>query len=109
MNRLKELRTEKGMKQSELAEMLSIAQTAVSKYELGTLDIGTDTIRRLCDIFDCSADYLLGLSSVRSPEISEEEYALLAAYRRADQRARDMVDLALEPWAEKEKENTAAG
>lgn len=41
-----------------------------------------------------------------SAPVSVEDMALLNAYHRADQRARDMVDLALEPF--KEKENTAS-
>lgn len=38
-----------------------------------------------------------------------DELALLVAYRRADERARQMVDLALEPFKEKEKLSGQAG
>lgn len=98
MNRIRELRIAKGMKQADIAAALNCAPTAVSKYELGQLDISSSTIRTLCQIFGVTADYLLGLSSLPSPELSEEETALLLAWRRADDRARDMVRLALQPF-----------
>jgi hypothetical protein len=54
-------------------------------------------IIRLCNYFNVSADYLLGRSRVRknAPDISEEELEMVAAYRRADDRTRGIVDLAL--------------
>lgn len=105
MNRIKELRTAAGMKQSELASLLHIGRTAISNYEVGIRTIDTEMINRLCEIFDCSADYLLCRSDRKKEEpaghpdeLSEGEYALIRAYRAADERARGMVDLALEPF-----------
>lgn len=98
MNRIRELRAEKGMKQSELAALLNCAPTAVSKWELEENGMDSRLIMRLCEIFDCSADYLLCRTSMPSAELSEGEYALIRAYRAADDRARGMVDLALEPF-----------
>ena len=56
-----------------------------------------DVILRLCAFFGVSADYLLGRSGVRKavPDITEEELALIEAYRRADVRSRAIVELAL--------------
>lgn len=107
MNRLKELRTEKGIKQAELADHLNVTRQAVSRYETGERDLGTDDIRRLCAYFGCSADYLLGFSSRRSPEISPEDAELLAAYHAAPEQIRKIVDAALDDY--REKETTAAG
>ena len=107
MNRIRELRQAAGMKQDWLADLLHVKRQVVSKYELGTTDLSTDTIRRLCEIFGVTADYLLGFSSRRSPEISPEDTALLAAYHAAPEQIRKIVDAALEDFREKEK--TAAG
>ncbi len=68
MNRIKELRAERGMKQSELAELLHVGRTAVSNYELEVNSLDPDLIHRLCDIFDCSADYLLCRSDRKKEE-----------------------------------------
>lgn len=95
MNRIRELRLQKGMKQDELAKLLTCARTAVSKYELGQLDLSSATICRLCDIFGCSADYLLGRSPLPSPSLDPEEEQLLLAWRSADDHDRRIVSAAL--------------
>lgn len=100
MNKIKEMRLKKGLKQSELAGLLNCTAATVSKYELGQREIDSFTICHLCEIFGCTADYLLGRSSLPTAELSEEESRLLQAYRRGDDRAKDMVKLALEPFVQ---------
>ena len=109
MNRLKELREEAGWKQSDLADRLGVQQQAISKYERQIVDLDTGTIRRLCDLFDCTADYLLGMSARRSAQLSDEDAALVAAYHAADDDARAIVDLALKPYFADAKTPAAAG
>ena len=100
MNRIKELRMQHGLKQSDLARELHIARTAISKYENGQLDFGLNTICALCDIFGCTADYLLGRSSRPAPALTEAEAQLLAAYAAATPEIRAIVDHALTPYKE---------
>ena len=59
-NKIKELRTEKGLTQSELAIKLQTSQRNISKYELELLDLNTELIINICKFFEVSADYLLG-------------------------------------------------
>lgn len=98
MNRLRELRVLHNMKQSDLADILNVARTAISKYENGQLDLSSATINRLCDIFGCTADYLLGRSPVSSPELSPEEETLLLSWRAAPAEIRAIIDTALAPY-----------
>lgn len=49
------------MSQKDLAEKLGTTQKNVSKYELEILDLSTETIIKLCEIFQISADTLLGI------------------------------------------------
>ena len=107
MNRIKELRIEYELKQADLADALGVVRTAVSNYENEVNQLDAPTIRRLCEIFGVSADYLLGLSSRRSPEISPEDAELLAAYHAAPEQIRKIVDAALDDY--RKKETTAAG
>lgn len=60
--RIKELRLERGLTQTELAKELGVTQKNISKYELELLDLNTQMICKLCKFFSVSADYLLGLS-----------------------------------------------
>jgi transcriptional regulator with XRE-family HTH domain len=79
MNRIRQLRDEFDWKQNDLASKLNVKEAAVSKYENEKVPLTADTISLLCDIFDCSADYLLGLSNIRGrkgkkkPPISPQE------------------------------------
>ena len=58
--RLKELRTNKNLTQSELAEKIGCNQTAIGKYERKELEPNIETMIKLCEIFSCSIDYLIG-------------------------------------------------
>lgn len=108
MNKIKEMRLKKGLRQAELAGLLNCTAATVSKYELGQREIDSFTICRLCEIFGCTADYLLGRSSLPTAELSEEESRLLQAYRRGDDRAKDMVKLALEPFVQEDSSSETA-
>ena len=100
MNRIKDLRASRGLSQRDLGISLNCTDVTVSRYETGQRDIDSETICKLCEIFGCTADYLLGRSLLPTAEISAEEARLLQAYRRCDDRARDMVRLALAPFAQ---------
>ena len=54
--RIRELRTEKGLTQAELAKALNTTQRNISKYETEYLDLSTDLIIRLCNYFGLSDD-----------------------------------------------------
>lgn len=103
MTRLKELRLSAGMKQEDLAARMSVKRQTVSRYENGLLDLDTATIARICEIFGCTSDYLLGLSSQRTAQISDDDAQLLAAYRLAPDSIRAGIDALLEPYKTKKE------
>lgn len=100
MNRLKELRASKGMRQADLSKLLNVQPTTISNYELGVREMDAPTILRLCEIFGCTADYLLGRSPLPSPELTPEEEELLLSWRRATPEIRAIIDAALAPYRE---------
>ncbi len=53
------LRTERGLSQEKLAEMLSVSRQSVSKWETGEALPGIDKIIELAEQFSVSTDYLL--------------------------------------------------
>lgn len=106
MNRILDLRKAAGMKQMDLASRLNVTQQALSRYEKGERDIGTEEIRRLCGIFGCTADYLLGFSDFPTPAVSREDAELLAAWHAAPPEIRAIIDTALAPY-QKEKDAAA--
>lgn len=71
MNRLKELRKSKNLAQKELAELLGCATATVTKYEKEQRKLPQEVITKLCDVFDCTSDYLLGISDINAKSPAE--------------------------------------
>ncbi len=103
MNRIRELREQRGIKQLELAKLLNCTNTSISRYELGQHDLPTEVIGALCDYFGVTADYLLGRSSNPAPAISDEDAALLRAYHAAPLSIQAAIKTLLQPY-QKESE-----
>ena len=65
--RITQLREERDWKKTELARRLGISHSQVSRIESGeTGTLSSDILIRLAEVFDVSADYLLGLTDVRT-------------------------------------------
>lgn len=73
MNRIKELRKAKSMKQVELANAISVSQAALSGYETGKYEPDFYTLQRIAEFFNVSIDYILGRDEKKSAPISESE------------------------------------
>lgn len=58
--RLKDLREDHDMKQSDVAELLKIQQTVYSRYERGFQNIPLEHLLFLADYYHVSTDYILG-------------------------------------------------
>jgi transcriptional regulator with XRE-family HTH domain len=58
--RLKELRLEKKLLQSQLATELNVDRTTIIKWESGQNQTDFATLIKIADFFDVSIDYLLG-------------------------------------------------
>lgn len=58
--RIKELRQEKNLSQSVLAQKIGVSQKAIDYWERGVNEPKATYIVRLADFFDVSTDYLLG-------------------------------------------------
>lgn len=73
-DRLRQLRQERGLTQSSLAELLGVSKQAISNYETRANTAPQDVMERLADIFSVSIDYLMGRSDVRRmPDVEEQE------------------------------------
>lgn len=100
MNRIKELRLEHGWKQDELGEMIQVGKGSVSRYEAEKRQLDPEAINDLCDLFGCTADYLLCRSSVRHPTVSEEDALLIHTYHALPLAIRQAVDGLMAPYIE---------
>ena len=58
---LKELRTDRGLSQQQLADELKISRSAIAKWELSKTEPVASMIVKLAKYFDVDSDFLLGL------------------------------------------------
>ena len=65
--RIRNLREDLDLSQTQLAQQLGMSQTGYSKYETGENDIPTEILIALAAIHHTSVDYLLGLTDQRQP------------------------------------------
>jgi len=86
--RLAEIRKIKGLKQSDLANIINMRAAGISKYESGISQPNLDTLKQIAKIFDVSTDYLLGVSDVPTRanngdiSLNDDEIALIEAYKK---------------------------
>lgn len=71
-NRLRDLREDDTYTQKYISEILSTSQSNYSRWENGIENIPLDKLKALCKFFDCSMDYILYLTNVKSKAISYE-------------------------------------
>lgn len=57
--RIRDLREDNDLTQTQVAKMLKMSQTGYSKYETGENDIPTSILIQLANFYDTSIDYLL--------------------------------------------------
>lgn len=68
-NRLRELRKQKELTQTDLGKLLNLSKQTISVYENGGADPNPETLNKLADFFGVSVDYLLGRTDdPRTPE-----------------------------------------
>jgi len=102
MNRIKELRAENELLQSDLASRLKVRQNTVSNWETGRSEPDQDALREMSKIFDVSIDYILGNTDIKKAPsyedagLSTEEAELLKLFRKAPPALQDAALRVLE-------------
>ncbi|NCC06767.1 MAG: XRE family transcriptional regulator [Clostridia bacterium] len=65
--RIRDLREDADMTQTQIAKQLNCSQRIYSNYECGDVDIPTRVLLKLAVIHSTSTDYLLELTDMKSP------------------------------------------
>ena len=85
--RLKELRKESKITQEQLAQYLNVDQSMVTKLENGSRSLNVNLIDKICSLFGCTEEYLLGES--------EEYIPLNFAFRSSGINVEDLESIAV--------------
>lgn len=94
--RIKRLRKEKGITQSEMAKLLCTTKQTISKYEKGIVtNIPSDRIEAMARILDTTPEYILGWDIEENPAsdagISEKQKALIDFAKSVPENQIDMI------------------
>ncbi len=65
--RLRDLREDRDLTQTQVADFLGMKQPQYCRYEKGLRDVPTDVLIRLARYYGTSTDYILGLTNNLSP------------------------------------------
>ena len=71
--KLKKLRTDKGLTQKDLADQLHVAFQTISKWESDTNEPDIATLKELAKFYGCSFDYLLSDNVEDTKEVVGDE------------------------------------
>ncbi len=90
MNRLKQLRTEKGVTQGDVAKELNITRQGYANYENEITQPSPAILTKLADFFNCSIDYIVGreddVGNINiNSALSFEESELLRIYNASSE------------------------
>lgn len=91
MNKIKELRIENGLLQKDIEKKLNLGRGSISRFENELIALTPDIIDKLCDLFGCTADYLLCRSDTPRAALSPEDAALIEAFHAAGGKEQSIV------------------
>lgn len=87
--KIKELRTNRGMTQQEMGNMLEVSKQSVSNWENGNIMPSIELLVRISDLFQVSTDYILDRDNNLTLDITDldssqkEIVARMVAYFRS--------------------------
>lgn len=108
MNRLRELRIEKGLLQSDISKIINKGERTVGFYETGERDMNTETLAILSDFFNVSIDYLLGKSNIRNPEkinVNDADIAFASGIKGLNETNKMIIKNTLEALLAKQEQD----
>lgn len=107
MNNIKLLRTQRGLSQQKLADILNVSQQSVHKYENELSEPDIFTLKTMANYFGTSIDYVVGnTQNPHSPDmifetnLSQDELEHMRLYRRVSTYRRHLINMLLEDYTQ---------
>lgn len=103
--KLKMLRQSNGISQQQLADILTVSQQSINKYENHGVEPDIATLIKIADYFNVSLDYLTGRSDVREmaektkmSDLSDEEVYIIKQFRILTPNQRKCISLLIDSY-----------
>ena len=91
-NKLKQLRTNRGMTQRELADKLNLSPSTIGMYEIGKREPDSATLKKISTFFGISVDELLGNKYNQSDKTTTIKEETIPEYFDDPQQARKYIE-----------------
>lgn len=95
---LKKLRTDKGISQQALANVIGVSQQSVNKYENHNVEPELRALMAMADFFGTSVDYLIGhteipnvIEVVHPHDLNAQEAAMVEGFRNLTEEERKSI------------------
>ena len=105
LERLKLLREERSVSQKQLADVVSVSQQSINKYENHNIEPDIETLTKIADFFDTSIDYLVGHTDVRRRiedvkpyDLNKKETGLVESFRKLTPKQKESILLVIESY-----------
>ena len=85
MNRIRELREDRDLRQIDVSNATNIDQKTLSNYETGRTNPDSEAIVKLADFFGVTCDYLLGVTERNLKNVNDALEALDAIKNRINE------------------------
>jgi len=98
LSNLKRIREERRITQIKLSTDLGVSQELISRYEIGSSFPQPNMLIRLAQYFNCSVDYLLGLTDVSTPikyllkDYKDNDYDFINKYNQLSNENKSHID-----------------
>lgn len=102
--RLKDLREDEDLKQTDIAELLQITQQQYSLYEKGKREIPLHLAIKLAKYYKVSIDYIVGFTNNKGSlhKLNKDEQQVLEIYNGLSERNKGKLELYAEQLQEAE-------
>lgn len=100
---LKKLRQEKKLTQEELAIKINSSRSNIANYENNNNMPSVEILERLSEIFDVSADYLLGKSE--TIKLSDEDIKFMKNIKKLSETEKEIIRNTMEAFLDKQEKN----
>lgn len=65
--RLRQIREDRDLSQTQIGEILNKSQQGYNHIEIGRAELKIDDLKKLCEFYNVSSDYLIGLTDKAKP------------------------------------------
>lgn len=84
-NRIQQLRKEKGLSQTQLAEQSGVSYAQISRYEIKGAQPPAEVLNRLADVLGISVDFLINGNTSEKAQNTLKDAELLNQFRAVEQ------------------------